>query len=212
MHNTGNPGFIRGAPVFYEALDRKVRGFVLFRLVDQEATRPEYWDQCPGETAEQFMCFQFYLALGPSRYLAHAARHCSVSYATIYAWAHGWAWADRAEMYDREQVASRAQTLAKLQADSNADWSKEQAEIFALQTALVLDELRAARKKQLNGERMKPNELARHVEILNRNRTLAAGGATDRVENTLDFANATDEDLTNFEAIRERLVQRTKGS
>lgn len=184
---------------------------MLFRAVDQEAARPEFWDQCPGETAEQFMCFQFYLALGPSRYLAHVARHCSVSYAAIYAWAHSWAWTDRAELYDQVQVKERAQMLGQLQAQSNATWATEQAEIFALQTALVLDELRAARKKQLAGERMKPNELARHVEILNRNRTLASGGATDRVENGLDVSNWTADDLANFEAMRDRLIERTKG-
>lgn len=158
------------------------------------------------------MCFQFFLALGPSRYLAHAARACSVSYATLYSWAHSWAWIDRAAMYDRVQVAERAETLATLQRTSNADWATQQAEIFALQTEIVLDELRATRKKQLNGERMRPNELARHVEILNRNRTLAAGGATERVETPLDLKNWTDDDVANFEAMRDRLIERTKGT
>lgn len=171
------------------------------------------WDQYPGETGGDYQLFGYYRDLGLLRTVALVARAYSPAYGYGYllALSHSWAWEERVEAYDLWQARERDAKVSKLRSEQNERWALDQVEIGELQTQIVKAELEGLRKRQLAGENIRPNELARLIEVLHKNQNLATGKATERVDGQIDLSKMSPEKLAGLEAMRAELEELAKG-
>lgn len=171
------------------------------------------WDQYPGETGGDYQLFGYYRDLGLIRTVAAVVRAYApaYSYAYTHTLSHSWAWKERAEAYDLHNARERDAAVAKLRADHAERWAQDQIEIGESQTQIVKHELASLRRRQLAGEVIRPNELARLIEVLHKNQNLATGKATERVDAGYDLSNASPEQIADLERQRDVLSRLAKG-
>lgn len=171
------------------------------------------WDQYPGEPADAFQVFAYYRDLGIGRTLkaAHNGYSSAYGYGWITAHAQAWVWEERAAAFDSWHTAQRSKLVADLIATQAIRWAEDQA-LRAVRVGSILDtELDRIAKAQASGRPLKETTLVRLLEIHHRQQQIATGGATDIVDNRLDLASLTDEQLASLEAARPALEQLAKG-
>jgi len=184
-------------------LQKTRAGAILFHVYELA----QFWDQYPHEPADAYQAFQWYRESGPSRTYAATARAFGHSCALVCAWARNYSWADRAEAYDRDVLSERDRTYAARAARQSETWAAEQAELFDLGTLFVRNELEQLLKRQAAGERIRPNELARVLEILIKARNLAAGKPTEIIDSGVDLSTMSETQRQALEAMRAELTE-----
>lgn len=71
------------------------------------------------ETAEQFGCFQQYLALGPGRTLKEAARLSGHATISVSGWAKKYHWEERVAAWNKDQMAVTLRQTNKIDRDAH---------------------------------------------------------------------------------------------
>lgn len=145
--------------------------------------------------------------------LVKRAYEGAVSYSYLQQCAIGWAWKERADAFDLWQAQARDKVTTKLRDEHVERWLQDQIEIGELQTQIVKRGLEALNKKLIDGaDGMRPNELARLIEVLHKNQNLATGKPTEIVDNQIDLSDASDGELADLAAMRDRLTKIAQGA
>lgn len=142
----------------------------LLPAADDDHRKP--WDRQPGESRQAHAALRAYLELGPTRSHVAVARELGKSATLVARWSARWGWQVRTEAYDRH--LDRARDAAAIAA--REEMGRRHADL-AMQ---MLDAV-AQRLSTLDGDRLRPADLARLVEVAVRVERLARG-LPDRVE------------------------------
>lgn len=132
----------------------------------------DLWERQPGEGPKPWEAFVLYRDM-PDRALRKVAKQLNKSLTIIGRWSSEWNWTERVAAWDNEKdrIARKAHT------DEIAKMRKRHAKLAA-----DMLEKSAAALKSMKPERMKPQDVARMVDIAAKLEKLSLGDVTEVIE------------------------------
>lgn len=158
------------------------------------------WDRQPGEPEDAWTAFWRWRDASPRPALAKHAAAVGRSYQAVRGWAVGWGWDARILAWDQAVDAGRQSATMTA--------TQEMAARHIKLSQSVLDVVEHGLRKikadlSTDFGRLKPQEIARLLEVASKLERLSRGEATERVEGT-DYSTLSDEDLGVLEEIAAR--------
>lgn len=176
------------------------------------ADTTQFWDYLEGvETPEQYNCFASYRDMGPRRTLQAVAQWHQMSAGTLGAWAERCSWKERVADFDLAQCKARDELLAVRRSQTNAAWAERRGALLdQLEEVAALGAEQLLFKLKSKHTSLRPNELRLIIETLTKWQNLANGDATEKVDIGGDYADLSDEQLAQLEAIEQAQTQKRK--
>lgn len=132
----------------------------------------DLWERQPGEGPKPWEAFVIYRDM-PDRALRKVAKQLGKSLTIVGRWSSEWNWLERVAAWDNEQdrISRKAHT------DEIAKMRKRHAKLAA-----AMLEKSAAALAQMSPEDMKPQDVARMVDIASKLEKLSLGDVTEVIE------------------------------
>ena len=160
------------------------------------------WERQDGETSKQFEAFVVYRDMGEERSLVKVAERLSKSAQLMSRWSSANNWVERVAAWDGEQ--DRILRLEQIK-----DIKRMRKRHADMATSMITAAAKGLKKIMEKPEEMKPNDVARLVEVASKLERISRGDVGDVVEERQGDAidpvqiyiptNGRERDKTNFD-------------
>ena len=133
------------------------------------------WERQDGETPKQFEAFARYRDLGEERSLSKVAQQLSKSKQLLSRWSSANSWVDRCAAWDREQDRIARQKQLR-------DIKNMRKRHQGMANAMIQTAAKGLKHIMDNPEDMKPNDIARLVEVASKLERISMGDVGDVIE------------------------------
>lgn len=140
-----------------------------------KSTNIEPWERQDGETPKQFEAFVVYRDMGEERSLSKVAQHLSKTKQLLTRWSSANNWVERCAAWDREQDRILRQEQIK-------DIKKMRKRHADVANAMIGAATKGLKELLKHPEEMKPNDVARLVEVASKLERISRGDVGDVVE------------------------------
>lgn len=133
------------------------------------------WERQDGESAKRFEAFAIYRDLGEERSLIQVAQKLNKSKTLMGRWSSENSWVERCEAWDREQDRIARQQQIK-------DIKKMRKRHADIASTMLVAAAKGLKNLVEHPEEMKPNDIARLVEVSSKLERISRGDVGDVIE------------------------------